>query len=177
MIGERIGNYVIRQQLGEGGMGAVYLAEHPQIGKKVALKLLHPELAARQDIVTRFFYEAKAVNDIAHPNIVDILDFGEHPSARGTIVYLVMELLAGESLTSVVARGPLELARADETSSVTIKLAGFADEKREIRFDTDGHVPVDLVKRQAGKPAPRGETIKPGPSRPVGDNTLDPFDN
>src|SRR5258708_4700567 len=99
MIGERIGNYVIRQLLGEGGMGSVYLAEHPQIGKKVALKLLHPELASNQEIVTRFFHEAKAVNDIGHPNIVDIVDFG----TLGDHVYLVMELLIGQTLSQAIA--------------------------------------------------------------------------
>ena len=46
MIGQTIGNYLVRQKLGEGGMGSVYMAEHPHIGKKVALKVLHPELAA-----------------------------------------------------------------------------------------------------------------------------------
>jgi eukaryotic-like serine/threonine-protein kinase len=85
MIGERVGNYVVTAQLGEGGMGVVYLAEHPQIGKKVALKLLHAGLASNQDIVTRFFNEAKAVNAIGHPNIVDILDFGSLSSPHGTL--------------------------------------------------------------------------------------------
>jgi eukaryotic-like serine/threonine-protein kinase len=112
MIGERIGNYVVSEKLGEGGMGEVYLARHPQIGKRVALKILHPELAARQEVVTRFFHEAKAVNDIAHPNIVDILDFGSAPTAHGELVYLVMELLEGTTLTHVVAQGPLEPTRA-----------------------------------------------------------------
>jgi eukaryotic-like serine/threonine-protein kinase len=85
MIGERVGNYVVTAQLGEGGVGVVYLAEHPQIGKKVALKLLHAGLASNQDIVTRFFNEAKAVNAIGHPNIVDILDFGSLSSPHGTL--------------------------------------------------------------------------------------------
>jgi serine/threonine protein kinase len=76
IIGLTIGNYQVRQKLGEGGMGSVYLAEHPHIGKKVALKVLHAEFASNTDVVTRFFNEAKAVNDIGHPNIVDIVDYG-----------------------------------------------------------------------------------------------------
>jgi hypothetical protein len=112
MIGEKIGNYVITEKLGEGGMGEVYLAAHPQIGKKVALKVLHPELASNEEITTRFFHEAKAVNDISHPNIVDILDFGSMPTERGNIVYLVMELLKGQTLTKAVAEGPLDPLRA-----------------------------------------------------------------
>ena len=62
LIGLTIGNYEIRKKLGEGGMGAVYLAEHPLIGKKVALKVLHSEFASNEDVVARFFTEAKSVN-------------------------------------------------------------------------------------------------------------------
>src|SRR6185369_11978331 len=112
MIGQSVGNYVIRQKLGEGGMGEVYLAEHPQIGKKVALKVLHAELSTNQEIATRFFHEAKAVNDIGHPNIVDILDFGTSPTPQGQVMYLVMELLNGSTLTDVLEKGPLDPKRA-----------------------------------------------------------------
>ena len=76
LIGQTIGNYLVTQKLGEGGMGSVYLAEHPSIGKKVALKVLHSEFSTNQEVAARFFHEAKAVNDIGHPNIVDIVDFG-----------------------------------------------------------------------------------------------------
>ena len=112
MLGERVGNYVITHKLGEGGMGEVYRAEHPQIGKKVALKVLHPELASNRDIVARFFHEAKAVNDIGHPNIVDIVDFGSVATERGPLVYLVMELLAGTTLTALLAGERLDERRA-----------------------------------------------------------------
>src|SRR6266404_8476759 len=99
LIGKKIGNYDIKAKLGEGGMGAVYLGEHPLIGKRVAVKVLLEELASKEDIVSRFFNEAKAVNDIGHQNIVDIIDFGKVPSdAGGDMVYFVMELLNGESL-------------------------------------------------------------------------------
>ena len=77
LIGKSIGNYQIKAKLGEGGMGAVYLGEHPLIGKRVAVKVLLEELASKEDIVSRFFNEAKAVNDIGHQNIVDIVDFGK----------------------------------------------------------------------------------------------------
>src|SRR5262249_15380496 len=73
---------------------------HPQIGKRVALKLLHPELASSAEIVERFLHEARAVNDIGHQNIVDVLDFGMH----GPLAYLVMELVDGETLSAVLAR-------------------------------------------------------------------------
>jgi eukaryotic-like serine/threonine-protein kinase len=106
LIGLTIGNYRVSQKLGEGGMGAVYLAEHPHIGKKVALKILHAEFASNNDVVTRFFNEAKAVNDIGHPNIVDIVDYGvltTGPSGEG-LVYFIMEFLPGITLTELIRR-------------------------------------------------------------------------
>ena len=95
MIGRSIGNYKIVRIIGEGGMGTVYLAEHPMIGKRVAVKMLRPELGTNPGLVSRFFQEARAVNEIRHPNIVDISDFGK---TEDGIVYLVMELLEGCSL-------------------------------------------------------------------------------
>src|SRR4029079_8452874 len=97
LIGKSIGNYQIKAKLGEGGMGAVYLGEHPLIGKRVAVKVLLEELAAKEDIVARFFNEAKAVNDIGHQNIVDIVDFGKMKNdVGGDVVYFIMEFLDGE---------------------------------------------------------------------------------
>ena len=63
IIGQTVGNYLVTQKLGEGGMGSVYLAEHPTIGKKVALKVLHAEFSTNPEVAERFFNEAKAVND------------------------------------------------------------------------------------------------------------------
>jgi serine/threonine-protein kinase len=115
LIGQTIGNYLVTQKLGEGGMGAVYLAEHPSIGKKVALKVLHSEFSNNQDVADRFFHEAKAVNDIGHPNIVDIVDFGILPggSGREQLVYFIMEYLAGTTLSQVIrTESPLPPERA-----------------------------------------------------------------
>jgi serine/threonine protein kinase len=115
ILGLTIGNYQVRQKLGEGGMGSVYLAEHPHIGKKVALKVLHAEFASNTDVVTRFFNEAKAVNDIGHPNIVDIVDYGAlqlGPGGEG-LVYFIMEFLPGLTLTQLLQReAPLAPERA-----------------------------------------------------------------
>ena len=115
LIGQTIGNYLVTQKLGEGGMGAVYLAEHPGIGKKVALKVLHNEFSSNQEVAARFFNEAKAVNDIGHPNIVDIHDFGIiQASGRGEqLVYFIMEYLAGTSLSGLIRNeAPLPPERA-----------------------------------------------------------------
>ncbi len=116
LIGQTIGNYLVTQKLGEGGMGSVYLAEHPAIGKKVALKVLHSEFSNNQDVTARFFQEAKAVNDIGHPNIVDIVDFGiiQAGSGRGEqLVYFIMEYLAGMTLSQLIrSESPLPPERA-----------------------------------------------------------------
>ena len=106
LLGQTIGNYLVIQKLGEGGMGSVYLAEHPQIGKKVALKVLHAEFSANEDVTKRFFNEARAVNDISHPNIVDIIDYGviQAGASRDKLVYFIMEYLQGGTLSDVLRK-------------------------------------------------------------------------
>jgi len=107
LIGRSIGNYKIVRVIGEGGMGTVYLAEHPMIGKRVAVKMLRPDLGTDPGLVSRFFQEARSVNEIRHPNIVDISDFGKTDDGH---VYLVMELLEGRSLRDRLnAEGALPL--------------------------------------------------------------------
>src|SRR4051794_35975344 len=119
LIGKSIGNYLIKAKLGEGGMGTVYLGEHPLIGKRVAVKVLLEELSANQQIVDRFFNEAKAVNAIGHQNIVDVVDFGTMKSDSGhDIVYFIMEYLDGESLASRIKRQGLTL---QETMHVMVQ--------------------------------------------------------
>jgi serine/threonine protein kinase len=95
LIGSSVGNYKITELLGEGGMGAVYKAEHPSIGRTVAIKVLRGEYAYRQDTIERFFNEARSVNQIRHENIVDIIDFGLLSDQRP---YFVMEYLEGRDL-------------------------------------------------------------------------------
>jgi serine/threonine protein kinase len=108
LIGRRIGNYEIKAKIGEGGMGTVYLGEHPLIGKRVAIKVLLEELVAKEEVVSRFFNEAKAVNDIGHLNIVDIVDFGKTLGERNEeVVYFIMEFLDGEALSARIRRAGL----------------------------------------------------------------------
>ena len=76
--GSSIGPYRVRSQLGQGGMGVVYLAEHPAIGRKAAIKVLNASMAQNAEIVTRFFNEARAATAISDPGIVQVFDFGYH---------------------------------------------------------------------------------------------------
>jgi serine/threonine-protein kinase len=94
LLGRSFGSYKVVKLLGEGGMGAVYLGEHPLIGSKVAIKMLHARYADDTSLVERFFNEARAVNLIGHENIVQILDLSQ---AHGRY-YFVMEFLSGTSL-------------------------------------------------------------------------------
>jgi len=95
-VGQTVGNYNITAKLGEGGMGTVFLAEHPVIGSKVALKAIHPYYARTPEIVSRFVNEARAVNQIGHDHIIDIHDFGTTPDGD---FYFIMEYLHGEMLS------------------------------------------------------------------------------
>jgi serine/threonine-protein kinase len=107
VIGETLGNYLVTARIGEGGMGAVYLAQHTLLGRRAAIKVLQPQLSHNQELVARFFNEARATTSIQHPGIVQVFDFGHHP---GGSAFLVMELLEGESLSArLAARGRLPL--------------------------------------------------------------------
>jgi len=110
LIGRKINNYNVVSLLGMGGMGAVYVAEHPFIDRKVAIKVLKREHTEDDSLIRRFFNEAKAASAIKHPHIVEIFDMGELDDG---IPYIVMELLAGENLGSLIEREKqLEVATA-----------------------------------------------------------------
>jgi serine/threonine-protein kinase len=103
------GRYVIEEVIGEGGMATVYRARHKLTEKQVAVKIMNPLLASDAIVRERFRREARSAQKLAHPNIIEIFDQGD--TEDGT-AYLVMELLQGESLAPVIARGPLEVDRA-----------------------------------------------------------------
>jgi serine/threonine-protein kinase len=107
--GTMVGEYRIEGELGRGGMGRVYAAIHPVIGKRAAVKVLHPALSVEQEAVDRFVQEARAVNQIGHPNIVDIFSFGTLPDGR---CYFVMEQLRGESLGKRIEHASMPLIDA-----------------------------------------------------------------
>ena len=109
VLGER---YHVLSRLGEGGMGQVYLAEHVKMGRKSALKVMHPGMMHDADAISRFNREAANASRISHPNVAAIYDFGETPEG---LIYLAMEYIDGDSLTAVVHRaGALPVRRAAE---------------------------------------------------------------
>jgi tRNA A-37 threonylcarbamoyl transferase component Bud32 len=101
MIGTHIGDYVVEERIGAGGMGIVYRARQVLIGKKVAIKILSPHLASHPDAVERLLAEARMVSTIQHHGIIDIYGFGALPDGRQ---YMVMECLKGTPLDTFLAR-------------------------------------------------------------------------
>jgi serine/threonine-protein kinase len=97
--GTTAGAYVLKKELASGGGGTVYEAQHRILGRRAAVKVLRRQLAASAQMNARFLQEARAVNMIKHPNIVDILDFGDLPDGRP---FYVMELLEGIDLRSIL---------------------------------------------------------------------------
>src|SRR5215831_4174531 len=106
VLGER---YRIVTRIGVGGMGAVYRAEHTMMRRDLAVKVLLPELGGKEEFARRFEREAESASRLTHPNIITVTDFGR---TAGGAPFLVMEFLAGESLSSVIAQGALSRERA-----------------------------------------------------------------
>ncbi len=120
-IGQKFGSFQVVRELGRGGMGAVWLAEHTLIQKRVAVKVLHAHLAQEQRLVSRFLSEARTLTLIQHENVVMLYDL----SLREGRPYLVMEYLEGQSLASF-AKGPLEPMLAVELLSQVCDALGAA---------------------------------------------------
>ncbi len=136
LLNTDIGSYRITSKIGVGGMGAVYLAVHPLIGKRVAVKVLHAEFAEKQDVVQRFLQEAKAVSVLHHSNIVEVIDFGQLPPKQHSLFYCVMELLEGEVLRDrMKAAGAMPEAQAAHIAAQIADGVGAAHREHIIHRD------------------------------------------
>jgi serine/threonine-protein kinase len=103
------GQFQILQKIGSGGMGSVYKALQPAMNRMVAIKILHPKLASRKDLVSRFRREARAMSHLTHPNTVKVYLYGELEDGS---LYIVMEYLEGKNLNQTVrAEGPMTIER------------------------------------------------------------------
>ena len=111
--GTRLGPYEILSLIGAGGMGEVYQARDTRLDRKVAVKVLAPELASDPEFRARFEREAKAISALNHPHICGLYDIGREHDTE----YLVLELLEGETLAARLERGPLPLARCSASGS------------------------------------------------------------
>lgn len=124
----------IDEAIGAGGMGTVYRAHQTTLGRDVAVKILHPELAQHPDATRRFHREARVATSLEHPNLVRVLLFGELPDDAG--LYLVMEYLRGRSLTQVLREdGALEVGRAIHVATQVCAAIGMAHQQGIVHRD------------------------------------------
>ncbi len=144
--GQSLGPYEIVDRLGAGGMGEVYRARDPRLGREVAIKILPPELANDGEYRSRFEREARAASALSHPNIAHIYDVGEQEGTH----YLAMELVEGETLRARLARGPLSV---DEVIDCGLQMAEALEEAhtsgvihRDIKSANAMITPKGLVK-------------------------------
>ncbi|MGB7490757.1 MAG: protein kinase [Thermoanaerobaculia bacterium] len=131
MIGETLSHYRILEQLGKGGMGEVYLAEDTTLKRKVALKVLPPELATSQERLERFQREAESLASLNHPNIVTIHTVEEDGGVR----FLTMEWVDGQTLAELVGKGGIPLERIFEIATPLADALAVAHSKGVVHRD------------------------------------------
>jgi serine/threonine-protein kinase len=121
------GQFQILQKIGSGGMGAVYKALQPSMNRMVGIKILHPKLTNRKDLVSRFRREARAMSHLSHPNTVKVFLYGELDDGS---LYIVMEFLDGKNLNQTVrAEGPFPVERG---LPILIQACGALDEAHKL---------------------------------------------
>ena len=145
--GATVGRYQIQSLLGSGGMGEVYRAADPMLGRPVALKVLRRELGNDPERLTRFLQEARAASALNHPNILTIHEVGDHDSSR----FIISEFVEGETVRQRLERGPLTLREildiAIQTASALAAAHAASIVHRDIKPDNlmlrpDGYVKV-----------------------------------
>jgi serine/threonine-protein kinase len=175
------GRYKIEKLLGEGGMGAVYQAEHTHMRKRLAIKVLHPEMSRLTEVVARFEREAMAAANIDHPNVAKATDFGKLEDGS---FFLALEFVEGHSLREAIGRGRLELGRALHITSQVASALGRAHQLNIVHRDLkpenvmlverDGDanfvkvLDFGIAKVPVGELGSAGETgVNTGPAHPV----------
>jgi len=159
--GTLIAHYRVVSPLGQGGMGAVYLADDTRLGRRVALKVLPPEFAADPDRMHRFVQEARLASALTHPNVATIFEIGE----QGELWFLAMEYVEGRPLAQRIPEGPLKISELVQVGMQVADALDDAHSKGIIHRDIKpanlmitprGHVKVldfGLAKLQAGQKA------------------------
>lgn len=130
------GKYRISSVLAEGGMGRVYQGSHLTLGRKVAVKVVLPELSALPEIVSRFRLEAQLCAQLSHPNVVSVLDFGQRGLAEGGELFAVMELVEGPTLEEMLGAGvPFDLRRVAGLMEQLLIALDYAHENGVVHRD------------------------------------------
>lgn len=133
MINQHIQNYTIISLIGEGGMGDVYLAEHVSIKRKVAIKVLKPELVKNEEIRLRFKNEASMLAHLQHPNIVGLIDYVEQDGG----LFLIMEYVEGQGLDEFIKaqQAPISIERAKKLMTQIVEAFVYAHKNGIIHRD------------------------------------------
>ncbi len=143
LIGQQIGQYQIVALLGKGGMATVYRARQTSMDRDVAIKVMKPDLSDTTEFVTRFQREAKTIASLSHAHILKVFDYGQH----GDVVYLVMELLSGGSLSDLIRKGPLPLETTGRILDQIASALDYAHRKGIIHRDLK---PQNVLLDEAG---------------------------
>ena len=142
MIGQTISQYRIIDQLGEGGMGVVYLAEDTHLGRRVAMKFL---ATTTKEYRARFLREARAISALTHPNIATVYGYGETPEGQP---FIAMELIEGPTLSEKLREGSLPLPEAVRIVSHIAEALGEAHRKGVVHRDVK---PSNVVITERGQ--------------------------
>ncbi len=129
--GEPLRGYRLLEKIGEGAFGAVYRAIQPHVGREVAVKSIHPDLANQPDFVRRFEREAQLVAQLEHPRVVPLYDYWREPDAA----YLIMRFLRGGTLEDLLEVGPLDVDRAARVLDHTAAALGAAHRQGIVHRD------------------------------------------
>jgi serine/threonine protein kinase len=140
-----LGQFWIETIIGKGGMGSVYKAKQPDMDRMVAVKVLHPRLAARQDLVLRFRREARAMSKLTHPNTAKVFLFGQLDTGA---LYIVMEFLEGKNLLQFEKdNGPFSPERA---ARIMIQVCGALEEAHKLGIIHRDLKPENIVLTNQG---------------------------
>jgi predicted Ser/Thr protein kinase len=143
-VGETFGGYTIESRLGRGGMGTVYLAMHERLGRKVALKVIAPELAHDEDFRARFLRESQLAASLDHPNVIPIYDADEVDG----VLFLAMRYVSGRSLRDRIReQGPLS---AEETTRIAMQIGGALDAAHEAGLVHRDVKPANILLAEGG---------------------------
>ena len=153
-IGREIlgGQFLVLEKIGTGGMGSVYKASQPAMNRMVAIKILHPKLANRKDLTSRFRREARAMSQLTHPNTVKVFMYGEMEEDGS--LYIVMEMLEGKNLNQAVRKeGPIPRERA---IPILIQVCGALQEAHDLGIVHRDLKPENIfLSRQNGQDYPK----------------------
>ena len=131
-IGSVVGNYKISQEIGHGGMGKVFKAIHLSLERVVAIKMVHPKLISNEEMVSRFYSEAKIQARLNHPNIVAVYDFFEFEDNH----YIIMEYVEGESISQIIShQGPFDVEYGTQIFLQILDGISYAHSKNVIHKD------------------------------------------